>query len=42
MCGSNGAREALPLHIMFLSNAENVESYSVCPEWIFDLPHAYV
>ena len=41
-CGSNAAEEALPLHIMFSSDAENVENCSVSAEWIFDLPHVYV
>ena len=40
--GSNAAEEALPLHIMFSSDAENVENCSVSAEWIFDLPHVYV
>lgn len=38
MCGSNAAGEAMPLHIMFSSDASNEENYAVNAAWILALP----
>jgi hypothetical protein len=41
MCGSNAAGEALPLHIMFSSKAEDEKKYSINIEWPFGLPRVF-
>jgi hypothetical protein len=41
MCGSNTAGEALPIHIMFSSKAEDEKNYSVIIEWCFSLPRVF-
>jgi hypothetical protein len=38
MCGSNTAGEAMPLHIMFSSDAKEAENYAVNAAWILSLP----
>jgi hypothetical protein len=34
ICGSNSAGEPLPLHAMFLSEAENDENFQVRSDWL--------
>jgi hypothetical protein len=38
MCGSNAAGEAMPIHIMFSSDAKEESNYAVYAAWILDLP----
>lgn len=38
MCGSNAAGEAMPLHIMFSSDAKDELNYAVNAAWIVSLP----
>ena len=38
MCGSNAAREAMSIHIMFSSDAKEESNYAVNAAWILDLP----
>jgi len=38
MCGSNAAGEAMPLHIMFSSDAKEADNYAVNAAWIVSLP----
>jgi hypothetical protein len=37
MCGSNTVGEALPIHVMFSSDAQ-AENYQVYPRWLADFP----
>ncbi len=39
MCGSNATGEAMPLHVMFSSEAKQESNYAVNAAWILDLPH---
>ncbi len=39
MCGSNAAGEAMPMHIMVLSDAKEEANYAVNASWIVNLPH---
>jgi hypothetical protein len=38
MCGSNSAGEALPIHVIFSSDAQE-ESYQVDARWLADFPY---
>jgi hypothetical protein len=38
MCGSNAAGEAMPMHIMFSSDAKEEANFAVNASWIIDLP----
>jgi hypothetical protein len=37
MCGSNAAREAMPMHIMLSSDAKEEVNFTVNDSWIIDL-----
>jgi hypothetical protein len=39
MCGSNAAGEAMPLYVMFSSDAKVTQNYAVKAVRIFALPH---
>jgi hypothetical protein len=38
MCGLSTAGEAMPLHIMFSTDAKQESNYAVNASWILDLP----
>jgi hypothetical protein len=38
ICGSNAAGKAMPLHIMFSSDAKEADNYAVNAAWIVSLP----
>ena len=42
MCGSKAAGEPIPMHIMFLSDAQDDESIQENEEWISNLPRVFV